>query len=154
MSTKAWVTHQATRFVVPEMREARHAGNGEADHVEFVARLMCICAYMLGISSTRCGSPATSGRPVAVRCGASAQLLLPPPVDTVRRDFELARRRRARRSSSAARYGPFSRPGRQTKQLVAAVVEAKLGDTFHADDRGSAAACQSFHQTEPIRKPI
>jgi hypothetical protein len=35
---------------------------------------------MLGISKARCGSPASSGRPVAVRDGATAQLLLPPSV--------------------------------------------------------------------------
>src|SRR5215469_13309970 len=34
--------------------------------------------YTFGISSGRCGSPASSGSPEAVRLPASAQLLLPP----------------------------------------------------------------------------
>ncbi len=81
---------------------------------------------MFGISSTRCGSPATIGRPVEVRSAEIAQLLLPP----VEFRAHLVLRGRQQRRYAGLEIGersgePLSlHAGRHAQQVAAAVVEA------------------------------
>src|SRR4029078_2992065 len=77
MSTKAWVTHQATSAVCPKCGKPGTPGTVRP-MTSNASQARWACAYMFGISSTRCGSPATIGRPGDVRSAEIAQLLLPP----------------------------------------------------------------------------
>ena len=81
MSAKACVTHQATWPLWPKC--GKHGTPGtEKPSASKASQAIWVWAYMLGSSNWRCGSPASKGRPAAVRAGASAQLLLPPPVES------------------------------------------------------------------------
>ena len=109
-------------------------------------------AYIFGISSTRCGSPASSGRPVSVWSGASAQLLLPPPL-TSGAAVSSSAATPGCRSAISAWYGPVDSPGgRHSSSSPPSSKRSRVSAS--APTMGSAAARHSFHQTEPIRKPI
>ena len=140
MSAKACVTHQATWPLWPKCGKPGTPGTVNPSASK-ASQAMCVCAYMLGSSNWRCGSPASSGRPAAVREGASAQLLLPPPVESTepQRRHGLDRRRHI-----LQRRDPTLRldAGRDTQQLASAIVVAQLGNLFGANSAQRSGAPQ------------
>ena len=99
---------------------------------------------MPGSSKARCGSPASIGLPVAVRLGASAQLLLPPPVPALARQ-------QAQRADRLAKTGQASDPpagigaGRNAQPVGPAIVVAQLDEVISA----SLVPWPSPHNTPP-----
>jgi hypothetical protein len=79
MSAMAWVTHHATCALWPTWGKPGTPGT-VSPAVSKRDRATCACAYIAGISSSRCGSPIRIGSPVSVRSPEPTQLLLPPPV--------------------------------------------------------------------------
>ena len=78
MSAMAWVTHHATCALWPTWGKPGPPGT-VSPTVSKRAPATWACAYIAGISSSRCGSPIRIGSPLSVRSPETTQLLLPPP---------------------------------------------------------------------------
>ncbi len=154
MSTKAWVTPQATLAVCPKCGKPGTPGTVRP-MTSNSSQARWACAYMFGISSTRCGSPATIGRPVEVRSDETAQLLLPPASSApiwscaAASSDEMPGLRSANAATSRL---PSAPGGTQSKSLPPS--SKRNFATLSAPTIGNAAARHSFHHTDPIKNPI